>query len=121
VLAVGSATSVTNNVSKTIIGVSLPAGDWDVAGTVYFVPAKTTTLTVVISSVSLTNNTPDLSTWYVDSFATYTGNGNTSRSTPGAPVRLSLSSTTSVYLVGQASFGTSTCTAYGKIRTGRIR
>lgn len=121
-LASGSATSLTTATAKTITSISLTAGDWDVTGIVFFAPAATTSVTELSASISQTNNTLDVTLGrFIDhgSAATvYSGQGN-SAAVPSA--RISLSGTTTVYLVGYAAFSVSTMTAYGVIHARRMR
>lgn len=123
ILTSGSATSLTNNTAKTITSISLTAGDWDVSGLVYFLPANTTTATQYIISVSGTTNTLDATMGKLVStvLPTTTFNGSTSIQAGLPPYRLSLSGTTTVYLIAQAAFGVSTLVAAGIIRARRMR
>ena len=123
-LAVGSATSLSTGTAKTIISISLTAGDWDVAATGYILPAAGTQVASVASSISQTNNTLDtangsivvnaLGNMVVATFSTEHG-------VPVVPVRISLAGTTTIYLVMSATFSVSTMTAYGNIRARRVR
>lgn len=122
-LASGSATSLTTVTAKTIISVSLTAGDWDVTGSVQYIPAATTTTAYVQQGISTTNNT-------LGGEGTFTSSsgGNLSGTVLGSlisenvpVVRLSLAATTTVYLVAKASFAVSTETGYGTIRARRVR
>jgi len=120
-LASGSATALTTATPKTVISVSLTAGDWDVSGQVRLTTGAATTTTAISCSISQTNNTmssdTDPSFYQVQaSFAT-----NAFNSLPAGATRISLASTTTVYLVVNATFATSTCSAYGTIRARRIR
>jgi hypothetical protein len=123
-LASGSATSLTTATAKTVISVSLTAGDWDVFGTIHFAAAATTNFTYMVASISQTNNTRDGA---VDKENYIPGGAGT---VPGAsvpsslsigPTRISLASTTTIYLVASTAFTVSTMTAYGIIRARRCR
>lgn len=121
-LASGSAISLTSGATANITSISLTAGDWDVWGTVVFSPAATTTVTAILSAISTTSGTfpsePD------ESYATTRSASYTPGSTlrlPTGTTRVSLASTTTVYLVVAAGFATSTMTAYGKITARRRR
>jgi hypothetical protein len=121
-LASGSAISLTTQVAANITSISLTAGDWDVSSVFYMRPAATTTVVGQISSISTTSATADFTEGRFNhmrwaSFAP----GNNTMTNVLPPVRLSLASTTTVYLVGYADFGTSTMTAFGTIRARRIR
>jgi hypothetical protein len=43
------------------------------------------------------------------------------QSAPVPSIRVSVASSTQVFLVGQVGFGTSTCTGAGRIRARRVR
>jgi hypothetical protein len=113
--------SLTSGNSANAVSFSLSAGDWDVMGVCTFVPAGGTTITVVQSGVNTVSAT---------NAAANTGGFNVVYGTPPAGqgpvllsplVRLSLSTTTTVYLVVAAQFSGSTCTASGFIRARRVR
>lgn len=121
--ASASATSLTTATPKTITSVSLTAGDWDVWGVVDYIPAATTTTAYIQQGISQTDNT--LGTQ--DTFTACSG-GNLSGTVLGSLIaentphqRISLASTTTVYLIGNASFAISTLTAYGSIFARRRR
>ena len=121
-VAAGSAVSLTTATAKTITSISLPPGDWDVAGAVDFVAASATT-TLFRSGVSLAADTlptqPGGSGLGTDALATdplaYTTTSFT-KQTRNMPVRLQLLVQTTVYLVAEATFSAGTMTAYGTIR-----
>lgn len=116
-----SGVSLTSGTAATIAGVSLTAGDWDVSGVVTYVPAGSTTITGVAAGISTTANTmpTDNTGGYNTLAATLTTGGAQAYASP--TVRISLSGTTSVYLVGRAFFGVSTMSANGFIRARRVR
>lgn len=122
-LAAGSATSLTDATAKTIISVSLTAGDWDVWGYVGFQPATTTNITGLVQSISATNNTVGaegqaLNQYYGTSGLVF----GAIQYRAGTPiVRVSLASTTTYYLVASAAFTVDTVTAFGTIRARRMR
>lgn len=122
-LASGSATSLSTSTAKTIISISLTAGDWDVWGIVNYTAAGTTAIVTLQASVSQVADTRDVtidhlvSTAYANAYVI--GAASTSVSMP--PVRVSLSATTTVYLIAFATFNTSTLTGYGVINARRRR
>lgn len=123
ILASGSAVSLVTATGKTVTSISLTAGDWDVNLTAYFIPGATTNITLLQSSVSLVTNTIDGA---IGRFvqAPYGVAGlvpAANISSIVAPYRLSLSATTTVFLVVQAAFTVSTLTACGIIRARRAR
>lgn len=124
VIASGSATSLVTGTPKTITNISLTAGDWDVGGNISFITATSTSVTGTIASLSGTTNVLDSTAGkQVGGFwgAIVPGASTPAFNTPVGPYRLSLSGTTSVFLVAEAFFTASTLTGYGIIRARRIR
>jgi hypothetical protein len=123
VIASGSAVSLVNATAKTITSVSLPAGDWDVDVTLYFLFPASTSVTQMIASISGTTNVLDTTAGKFSgiSMAAFVPGAASSISSNIVPYRLSLSGTTSVFLIAQAAFSVSTLTAYGIIRARRAR
>ncbi len=117
-----STTSMTSGISVTLASVSLTAGDWDVEGTTQLNPAVTTVISNAKAGVNTTNNTlpgPMTAGGYsaIDA-TTAAGSGHVMQT---GSQRLSLTTTTTVYLVGQATFTISTMTGDGFIRARRVR
>ena len=129
IVAIASSVSVSTATSKTITSISLTAGDWDVSGEVGPNGASTTTITTITGGISTTLDTlpgpPSTSGSYARITATsatsWTIGSNLLPYLDLRPCRLSLSGTTTVYLVGRMDFGTSTASMYGMIRARRIR
>ena len=122
VVASGSAVSLTSSVTKTVTSLTLTAGDWDVSGTVAFVPAATTVISQAISAISgTTNSIPVIS----DTAAVARDGGTVTTGDavrlPTGTCRISLASGATIYLVASSAFTTSTMTAYGYIRARRAR
>jgi hypothetical protein len=116
--------SVTNNTALNLAFISLTAGDWDVWGTVIYVPAGTTTVQELNSSISTTTATLDQTDGDTFTDQKFTSAGLALSGTfaqKAGPKRISIAATTTVYLVGYSNFGTSTMTAWGKIRARRAR
>lgn len=114
-----SAVSLTSGTAANITSISLTAGDWNVWGNVQFVPAGTTTQAQAIASVSTTSATHAAPPYMGIVSASIAAGLN---QTAGAPMqRLSLSSTTTVYLVATGAFSVSTETASGVIQARRVR
>lgn len=123
-LASGSATSLTTATDKTVISISLTAGDWDVSAVGLFSLAAATTVTDLQISISATNNTRDTSNgrWFINRYPSGTVLGNaTAVSMQTIDTQVSLASTTTYYLIARATFGTDTCAAFGFIRARRAR
>ncbi len=123
ILVQGSATALTTGTAKTITSISLTAGDWDVTGVVYILPANTTTVTFTAGSISTTTNTMDvLAGRHSENIRpTTTGTGSIWMTEAIPRLRVSLSATTTYFLVGQCTFATSTCSAWGIISARRVR
>lgn len=102
--------------------ISLTAGDWDCTGVVNFTLGATTSVTNLSGGVSTTTGTLPAQ----DSFFDFETAANVMTNTKVAAyvcptVRLSISGTTSVFLVTQATFTASTITAGGTVRCRRMR
>jgi hypothetical protein len=117
-IASGSAITLATGTTSNLTSLSLTAGDWDVWVYAYFVPGGTVSLLDV--GVSQTSATLGFANGDFTQIA-YPGLtlGNTTTVGVG-PSRVSLASTTTVFGVVQATFGTS-CTAYGLMRARRVR
>jgi hypothetical protein len=121
--ASATAVSLSTGTPANITSVSLTAGDWDVEGTIKYNPAATTTSTIRQAGVTTTSGTlptslADATAWQRESGAITTGTGSVLAT---GVVRMSLSGTTTVFLVGQATFATSTMTADGILKARRRR
>ena len=115
---VASAVSLTTATAANITSLTLPPGDWDISGKVDFTGGATTTVTYLqagFSQVSVTIPTD---------YAALATVGNLA-GTPFATVnytqilptyRVSISTSTTFYLVATAAFAVSTCSAYGIIQ-----
>jgi hypothetical protein len=117
-----TATSLSTGATSNCTSVSLTAGDWDVSGTVTFVPAGSTSESAYNAGISTTSVTfpaanTGASTGFTQSAAVLPGGAILQVSS----VRVSIASTTTVYLLGNATFTVSTMTCNGFIRARRIR
>jgi hypothetical protein len=127
VVSTVSNTTVTlaNNTAANITSISLTAGDWDVQANLQFDIGATTNMTYWYSTVSTTSGTLNTSTTNSSNGVAPTAAGTVFGATAFtflSPVaRVSLSATTTVYLVAQAGFTVSTLKAGGTIRARRIR
>lgn len=122
-IAGGSAIALTTNVAANIASISLTAGDWDVYGWDNFSGNATTSQTSLIASLSTTSATLDPTTPFASlsqSTAAQVVGGATNSFGLG-PLRLSLATTTTVYLVSRATFTVSTMSSFGAIRARRVR
>ena len=125
VLVGGSATALTTNTAKTLVSISLTAGDWDVFGMVGVQPNPSAVYSYTVASASPTNNTLDTNTTNLVSHTQYpAATISTTTTDPRialSTVRVSLASTTTYYLVVQSGFTVSSCLGYGRISARRVR
>jgi hypothetical protein len=123
-----SATALTTGTAKTVVSISLTAGDWDITAMCGATPGGATTYSNVSWAISTTTNTePGTDTLSVPT----TGQSRHGFPIPSGsgsewtfcitPTRASISSTTTFYLVANYSFAVSTLSAYGSIRARRER
>lgn len=118
----GGAVSLTNNTAADITSISLTAGDWDVSGNVAFLADTTTTVTrtiAYITTASATLPTSPNSGALTQRFGSAQTNEDDTQS--AGHRRISIASTTTVYLGAFANFATSTMTAFGHIHARRMR
>jgi hypothetical protein len=123
-VSVGSPVSLTTATPTTVTSLSLTAGDWDVWGEVYYTLASSTSITQMFSGLNTTGasiNGIATGGWVNSQFASVTPNTATFGGYTAGPLRVSLSGTTTYFLVTQATFATSTCSAYGIIQARRVR
>lgn len=118
VIAPGSAVSLTDATAANITSISLTAGDWDVEGNVNLLGTGAT-FTAGASGINTTTATipTDGKANFVDGDLT----GNFTEGMSLARKRVNISATTTVYLVGRATFSAGTVTGYGAITARRVR
>jgi len=122
-VAVGSAVSLTTATAKNVASISLTAGDWDVEGNVNFTGGSATTAAGGLFSTGISTSTGALPTDGSEvpvavppvTTTSFLANGTLPRK------RISISSTTTVYLVAEATFSAGTVGAYGAITARRER
>lgn len=118
-VASGSAVALTTATGANVASITLTAGDWDVAGNVN-VACSSATHTGSTAGFSTTSATPP-----TDGSEGYNGTQLTTASaTLSVPVvlgRVSLTSTTTVYLTVKSTFSAGTAGAFGKIVARRRR
>lgn len=119
----GSNIALTNVTVTQVTNISLTAGDWDVQGLVEYLGAATTFVQNIISCVH-NADAPAFcasgTSGRVDAFPDKTFLGGRHSHNTGLR-RFSLATTTTIYLLGYCSFGTSTCTVSGQLTARRIR
>jgi Pectate lyase superfamily protein len=116
----GSAVSVTTGVAANITSISLPAGDWEVYGTIGTSVAASTVCSDIAGAISTTSATFAGGNFAQVQLPISTGAG-AGVQTPVGNMRLNLTTTTTVFLVGLTSFATSTCKMFGYIAARRAR
>jgi hypothetical protein len=117
-----SASALTTSIPLNITSISLTAGDWDISGAFYVIPAGTTTVSSLTGSISSTSATQNLVPgMYVQSIFTSVTPGVNPIGYTIAGTRVSLSTTTTFFLVGQSNFATSTNAGFGIIQARRVR
>lgn len=118
VIATGSSVSLTTGTAANVTSISLTAGNWLVFATCEYNIGGTTTVTYAACSVSPTTAALNGS---AVSLATVPGGSVTILAGLPSPTQIiSVTSTTSEFLVAQAAFAVSTMTVYGSITAIRI-
>lgn len=119
---VASNVSLTTGVAADVTTITLTAGDWDVWGCVNYNLNASTTMSAVAASINTTSATlatpPNGGAGAGLSLTFTTG---AAQSLPVGMRRLSLATSTTVYLVARATFAVNTCAAYGYIGARRVR
>lgn len=115
----GSAVSFVTNTAKDVTSISLTAGDWDVFGNIFFIVGTSSTAQAAWCSLtSATTPNAALRNAITMSAATIAPPGN-GLNTPY--LRVSVNTTTTVYLSGLIVFGAGACTGCGGIFARRVR
>lgn len=126
VIVTGSAISPGTGAAANITSISLTAGDWDVRAIGNYKGGATTAVTFTFLSISTTTGALDTTPGRYFA-APMSGTASTlfaagnefAISIP--PYRFSLAGTTTIFLVTQESYATSTMSAYGILSARRIR
>lgn len=121
-IASGSAVSLTTATATNVTSISLTAGDWDVSGAGFTNPSLGNA-TAVLVGISLTSATlPSFNAGDTNYHAMVTTATDISTTVlPVGPWRVSVGSTTTVYLVGSVTFGSGTASMHGTLRARRVR
>jgi hypothetical protein len=119
--ATTASTAATNATPLNSASISLTAGDWDVQGSFVILPAGSTTISGFLGSLSTTSATHNatLGNLFAMQGVSFLAGQSQYFQTP--VTRISLASTTTVYLVVSTSFSVSTCNVGGLIRARRVR
>lgn len=114
--------SLTTATAANVTSISLTAGDWDVTGNIAFNNGASTVQTIAIGAIVTTSATlPTIPNSGAEVYLPVTLSTGQGPILPVGQIRLSLSSTTTVFLVAQASFTASTSAVYGFIGARRRR
>lgn len=121
-VAVGSPVSMTTNTAMNVTSISLTPGDWDVTANVNFINTGSTLTGAPNVQAGINTTTATLPT---DGTEVSTGIlGVTLTNTDGVAIprkRISISTTTTVYLCAKATFTIGTFTSYGSLVARRMR
>ena len=118
---VASAVPLTTNTGANVTSISLSAGDWDVNGIVLF--SGIATIGMVFSDVSITTGGKTTLSAGTPMFgAAFDASTYGAIGIPTGNTRISIASTTTVYLIAFSNFSAGTgFSAFGKIHARRIR
>jgi hypothetical protein len=123
--SVGNTTvTLTTGVTANLTSISLTAGDWDVQGNVGFDTASTANLTYWYAGVTTVSATLQNGYYQAANMVAPTGGavfGTNAFSLPSPVARISLSATTTVYLITNVGFTVAAVKAGGMIKARRIR
>ncbi len=118
-VASGSAVSLTTATAANVTSISLTAGDWDVEGNCNF-NYTTATVTAAICGISTTSATlPSDGSEAYSGLQLTTATTTTSITMPRK--RISLSGTTTVYIIGKVTFSAGTAGEFGTINARRVQ
>jgi len=119
-----TAVTLATGVTADLTSISLTAGDWDVQGNVAFDTAATANLTYWYAGVSTVSATFQGGYYQLTNMASPTGGvvfGANAFSLPSPVARISLSATTTVYLITNVGFTVAAVKAGGMIKARRVR
>lgn len=124
-ITAGHAVTLTTSTIANIATLSLTPGDWDVRGSIGFLPGASTTIAYVAGALTTVAGVMPDDTGKGGEMNDLSMNGNTTGGTPLTyalgTIRVSIAANTTVYIVANSSFGVSTLKAYGYLAARRIR
>ncbi len=121
-LLTASAVALTSSVAKTVLSITLTAGDWDVDASLITKPAGGTTTAFASASLSTATDTMVATLGTNNDYGLIGVSGATTPCiVPVGSMRISLAGSTTYYLVATVSFAVSTMAAYGFIGARRVR
>lgn len=119
----GSAVPLTTNTVANVTSITLLAGDWDVWGNAFLLPASgttTNTFNTALSQVAVTFPTTPNGGAYAQWYGSITGSG-VQLGLPTGTMRVSIAAPVNIYLVVSSQFTSSTSSAYGFVGARRVR
>ena len=124
-VASGSAVSLSDGVGAALTSISLTAGDWLVFANFNYIGAASTVLKYIVVGINSVANLPSSHYWGGDNYGSgkvpYAEIDSLGVCHPAPPMRISLSSTTTVYAWQQSSFAIDTLSVFGSMMGIRIR
>lgn len=112
----GSSVPLTTTIAANVISISLTAGDWDIGGGIAII-GSTANMTDSTGGASVTSATfGGFGTFFELVATAYTNNTQTI-----PRIRVSIATTTTVFLVARATFAAGTVSANGTINARRVR
>jgi len=119
-LASGSAVTLTTGTLANILTLVLTAGDWQVAAGATFNPSAGTANVLVAGLSTISGSAPGTPTLGLLQLSGASLSLGSSTVLVG-PIRFNVTSSTTIYLVGQLNFSTGTGSAHGTITARRMR
>jgi hypothetical protein len=113
IIAVGSAVSLVTATAKTVTSITLGAGNWVIYGNVKYTLATTTGTQYAAGACATTNTLPNTENYASTPLVTTLLSETVGQVIP--TIRVSIASSTTYYLVAQATFTAGTVAAYGRI------
>lgn len=118
-VAIGAPVALADSVASNVASISLTAGDWDVEGNVNL-DAAAATITDISAGISATSATiPTDGSQIYSGLQTTTATLKDSLTIPRK--RISLASTTTIYLIARAAFSAGGVGSFGSINARRVR
>lgn len=113
----GTATTLTSATTVSIASISLTAGDWDVSGSVLITP---TVAAITVIDIAISTSSTVIPGFASGGRTIWRGSVTSFQIYPTGPRRISVSSTTTVYLLVNAIFA-GNCSGEGFISARRVR
>lgn len=119
---IATGTSLTSATPANVVSISLTAGDWDVWGNLIFIPGGATTYSTFAGSITTSSATISNPSISASSFSmSLTFAASQQQWFALSPCRISIASTTTVYLVAQSTFAVSTLKGAAILTARRAR